>query len=229
MPRAQNAHAYINAGFLIELDQEEVKSARICFGGVELSFVHATQTEQSLIGKQFYSNETLTETLNQLSDELKPDHILPDASPEYRKMLSTALFYKFVLATCDESKLNLNYKCGGDCLDRDLSSGVQETSTKEEKWPLTKNIPKFDGMAQTTGEAKFINDMPPLPDQLWAAFVPATEVHTNILHIDATDALVSDSIVLYIPSVDLRLYYKSLLEHSWCPSFFLGQRYSWQK
>lgn len=40
-PRAQNAHAYVNAGFLIEfgskngvVDKSMVKSARVCYGGI---------------------------------------------------------------------------------------------------------------------------------------------------------------------------------------------------
>lgn len=55
MPRAQNAHAYVNAGFLIELDQGQVQTARICFGGITAEFVHATATEEFLIGKELFT------------------------------------------------------------------------------------------------------------------------------------------------------------------------------
>ncbi|CAD7078518.1 unnamed protein product [Hermetia illucens] len=34
MPRAQNAHAYVNAGFLMQMSGDTVKSARVCFGGI---------------------------------------------------------------------------------------------------------------------------------------------------------------------------------------------------
>ena len=36
MPRAQNAHAYVNAAFLIKWNDEmdQILSARACFGGI---------------------------------------------------------------------------------------------------------------------------------------------------------------------------------------------------
>lgn len=42
MPRAQNSHAYVNAGFLYEfstsadgeVNHQELQSIRICFGGI---------------------------------------------------------------------------------------------------------------------------------------------------------------------------------------------------
>lgn len=36
MPRAQNAHAYVNGAFLLQLNvgKDRVESARICFGGI---------------------------------------------------------------------------------------------------------------------------------------------------------------------------------------------------
>lgn len=196
MPRAQNSHAYVNAGFLVELDEGLIQSARICYGGIDESFVHASATEELLVGKEFHSNDTLAEALTSLESELKPDHILPDASPEYRKNLALSLFYKFILSTCENDEISEMYKSGGESLQRPISSGYQSTSTVQESWPLTKDVPKMDGLVQTAGEAQYINDIPSYPDQLWAAFVPATQVHAKIVYIDATEALVNTYLLL---------------------------------
>lgn len=67
MPRAQNAHAYVNAGFLLELDGNSmVKSARICFGGIRPDFIHATDIEQLMVGHSPYESNLVEQTFNKL-------------------------------------------------------------------------------------------------------------------------------------------------------------------
>lgn len=190
MPRAQNSHAYVNAGFLIESKGNAIVSARLCFGGIEPQFTHATHTEKLLIGSDLYTNETLNKALRSLKDELKPDWILPDASPDYRQNLALALFYKFVINTCPPNKINPKYISGGGILERPISSGTQVFDTFKERWPLTQPIPKYDGLIQCSGEAEYVNDLPRQPNELWAAFVHATEIHAKLGQIDASEALV---------------------------------------
>jgi xanthine dehydrogenase/oxidase len=44
--------------------------------------------------KNLFDHEVFRTALKMLDAELHPDHVLPDASPEYRKGLAAALFYK---------------------------------------------------------------------------------------------------------------------------------------
>lgn len=190
MPRAQNAHAYVNAGFLVEYQNDIVLSIRICFGGITPEFIHATKTEEFLRGKDLYKNEILQAALSSLSDEMHPDWILPDASPDYRKNLALSLFYKFVISTCPEGRVKPEFLSGGETLQRPLSSGTQEFDTYKDKWPLTQPVPKYEAYIQTAGEAIYSNDFPPMKDELWAAFVLATKPHARIGKIDATNVMV---------------------------------------
>lgn len=190
MPRAQNAHTYVNAAFLFKFNGDIVESARLCFGGIDPSFIHATYTEKSLQGKNLYTNETLQSAITYLNNEIIPDWVLPDASPDYRKNLAISLFYKFVLNTAPEDKVKPEYRSGGDILQRSLSSGTQMFDTYKDKFPLTQPIPKYEGLIQVSGEAQYSNDMPHFDDELFAAFVPATKVRAKIGKIDASDALV---------------------------------------
>ena len=130
--------------------------------------------------------------MNQLSNEIRPDWVLPDASTEYRKNLAMALYYKYLLNVAPDGTVLVkpSFRSGGTVLERPLSSGQQSFDTYERNWPLTKNIPKIEALAQTSGEAKFTNDLPVQPGELYAAFVIATKPHTRIGKIDATDALV---------------------------------------
>lgn len=192
MPRSQNAHAYVNAGFLVEFNDEKNKvlSARICYGGISPTTIHAFNTENYLIGKNLFTNETLQVALKVLQAEIVPDWVLPDATPEYRKNLALSLFYKFVLSTAHTETIGSKYLNGGEILTRSLSSGVQIFDTYKNNWPLTKNIPKIEAYAQCSGEAKYVNDFPEMPGQLYGAFVLSTKANVDLMGFDPDEALV---------------------------------------
>lgn len=190
MPRAQNAHAYVNAAFLFKFDKDIIQTARICFGGISPEFVHANETEKFLIGKDLYNNETLQAAMKILALEIQPDWVLPDASPDYRKNLAAALFYKFVINTCPSHRINGEFVSGGTILERPISSGKHLFDTFVDRYPLTEKVPKYEGLIQCSGELKYVNDVNPITNELWAAFVQATEVHSLVETIDPTEALV---------------------------------------
>ncbi|XP_037034826.1 xanthine dehydrogenase-like [Bradysia coprophila] len=189
MPRSQNAHAYVNAAFLLKLNGGKILSARLCFGGINPQFIHATETEQLLIGKDLHTNETIQEAAYSLSTELNPDWVLPDATPEYRRNLAVSLFYKFVIGTCPSYIVKPEYVSGAGILKRPVSHGTQEYDSNKDKYPLTQNVPKYEGLIQCSGELEYINDLLPLKNELWAAFVQATEIHSTVESIDVSDAM----------------------------------------
>lgn len=95
MPRAENARAMVNAGFLYKLTSDNVvQSARIVFGGLSPKFVRATATEQFLVKKKLFTNETLTSALKIMEQELIVEESPPDPTVEYRKRAALGLFYK---------------------------------------------------------------------------------------------------------------------------------------
>lgn len=56
--------------------------------------VRAVNMENYLDGKDLFDVTTLQTALRILDTEVKPDQVLPDASPMFRKKLASALFYK---------------------------------------------------------------------------------------------------------------------------------------
>ncbi|XP_053687412.1 aldehyde oxidase 1-like [Sabethes cyaneus] len=201
MPVAKNSRAYVNAGFLVKFCRTGKISEQvtIVFGGINPAFVHASQTENFLLGRPLLNNDTLQQAVQILCTELEPDWVLPDASPAYRKQLAISLFYKFVLnlAVDDSVELDPKFKSGGSKLQRPLSMGKQSYDTYPKKWPLTQNIPKIEGLAQTSGEAEYINDMPQMVNELHAAFVLAKAVHVRIVKIDASKALAIEGVIAF--------------------------------
>ncbi|KOB75399.1 Aldehyde oxidase AOX3, partial [Operophtera brumata] len=80
MPRNQNALAIVNAAFNFELScsSQIIEDARIVFGNISSTFVHATKTELFLIGKCVYDNTVLQEAVEVLRGELVPVNSPPE-------------------------------------------------------------------------------------------------------------------------------------------------------
>lgn len=95
MPRSQNAHAIVNSGFFYQFDRyNRVSFCRMVYGGLAPQFSRANKTENFLIGKELFTNETLQGALRVFDSELV---VVPEPlklSVEYRRHLALALFYK---------------------------------------------------------------------------------------------------------------------------------------
>lgn len=204
MPRAQNAHAHVNAGFLFALDGggKVLKKPNIIFGGINEHFLHAKKTEELLVGKSIFDQQVLKTALETLHNELKPDHVLPDYSPEFRKTLAEGLFYKFVLSIKPEN-VNSKLRSGGTILERGLSSGTQDYDSDKNLWPVNKATIKLEAIQQTSGEAQYCNDLPPYPGEVFCAFVSTDIGNGKIQSIDASKALAMKGVVAFFSAKDV--------------------------
>ncbi|XP_039304251.1 xanthine dehydrogenase isoform X1 [Solenopsis invicta] len=204
MPRAQNAHAHVNAGYLFKLCPKGTVLERpnIIYGGINKHFSHATNTELMLIGKSILDNQMLKTALKTLHDELQPDHVLPNYSPEFRRTLAIGLFYKCVLSLKPEN-VNPRLRSGGSLLERGLSSGTQDYDTDKNMWPVNKPIPKLDAIKQTSGEAQYCNDLPPYPGEVFCAFILTEIGNGKIDSIDASKALSMKGVVAFFSAKDV--------------------------
>ncbi|ALC47093.1 CG18516 [Drosophila busckii] len=204
MPRAQNAHAYVNGAFLLELDGVgKVTNARICFGGIRPDFVHAKKIEQLLLERTPYDNAMLEQLFDKLSTLLQPDEVLPDASAAFRRNLACGLFYKFLLKHAPESEVSEQFRSGGQLLQRPLSSGMQVYQTQKQNYPVTEPVQKVEGMIQCAGEATYMNDVLTTNNALYCAFVGATKVGATVEEIDAAEALRQPGVLAFYSAKDV--------------------------
>ncbi|KAJ8936468.1 hypothetical protein NQ314_012330 [Rhamnusium bicolor] len=205
MPRAQNAHALVNAGFLMKItDKHIVEDVKIIYGCINPTFVHAINTEKYLIGKNVFENKILQGAFRTLNEELIPDFELPDPEPLFRKQLAISLFYKYILSIAPVKFISKGYRNGGDKLYRPVSSGAQDFETNKSLYPLSQPISKIEAVYQTTGEAEYITDMPDLPNQLYAAFVLAkSSPNSKIVKINTDKALKIEGVVAFLDKNDI--------------------------
>ncbi|XP_041565468.1 indole-3-acetaldehyde oxidase-like isoform X2 [Drosophila elegans] len=206
LARAQNVHAYVNAGFLIEWDdiqRKMVRSARICFGNIRPDYVHAENVEQLVPGKALYDPATIAQIFQQLPTSLQPEERPPEASPEYRQILACSLLYKFLLATAPRERVRERYRSGGLLLERPLSSGSQSFETIKKNYPVTQPVQKLEGLIQCSGEAMYMNDLLTTSNAVHCAFVTAKRVGATIEQIDASAALQCKGVVAFYSAKDI--------------------------
>ncbi|CAG9770996.1 unnamed protein product [Ceutorhynchus assimilis] len=205
MKRSQNAHATVNAGFLLKLSPEGiVSSANIVYGAINTKFVHASKTEDSLINQNLFDNGTLQKAFASLSLEIVPDNEPAEASPEARKQLAINLFYKFVLSIAPSNKLSPRNQSGGSMLSRPLASGIQEYGTNEAMYPVTQPVVKLEALAQTSGQTQYIVDKPDLPNQLHACFVTAESTPGSIIKsIEKSEAVAVEGVAGFYDFKDI--------------------------
>ncbi|CAG4933306.1 unnamed protein product [Parnassius apollo] len=205
MPRAQNAHAIVNSGFLYKLHNNTVIESRIVYGGLSPKFVRAVNTEKYLVGKPLFTNDTLQAALKVLNEELIVTEDPPNPSVAYRRQLAFGLFYKGLLTLCPPNVLHPRYRSGAIKLkeSRPVSDSQQIFDTNSTLWPLNQPIQKVEGLIQCAGEAPYTEDIPPLPREVFASFVLSTVAVGDIEVIDSTRALREPGVIAFYTVKDI--------------------------
>ncbi|KAJ8719472.1 hypothetical protein PYW08_011647 [Mythimna loreyi] len=206
MPRSQNAHAVVNAGFLFKFktNSKFLETATIVYGSISAKFVHAAKTEAVLAGKDPFTNETLQLALKSLSDEILPEEAPPEPSADFRKMLAISLYYKAILSLCPDDRIDPKLKSGGNAIKRHTSHGTQVYDTDKSVWPLNQPVPKLEALVQCSGEAIFANDLPKQPNEVYAAFVTADVRPGSIIDdFDTTEAFKLPGVIAFYTAKDI--------------------------
>ena len=208
MPRSQNAHAYVNAGFRFQVDANSLTVQTlptIVFGGLSQNFVHATKTEKFLLGKTLSDQPTITSAFKLLSSELIADNDPSLANAQYRKSLALSLFYKFILYANFES-IDPSFRSAIESVidNRGISSGEQDYSVNEDTFPVSKPMSKKNAILQASGEAEYVLDIPSLNNELHAAFITSTIGNCSIDQIETSEALSLPGVVQLIFAQDLK-------------------------
>ncbi|XP_028411467.1 xanthine dehydrogenase/oxidase-like [Dendronephthya gigantea] len=204
MPRHQNAHAYVNAGFKATMDSTyAIKGIpSLMFGGVKLSPFRASGTQQYLSGKNILDSETLKGCMNALGKEIIPESTPLTASAEYRKSLALSLFYKFYLSLLGDKASSRVISAAVPYV-RPISSGQQSFDTTPSEFPLTQPMTKTTAKLQASGEAEYIDDIPRLEGEIYGAFVTTTKGNCKLSSVDVSEVLKIPGVLKYISAKDI--------------------------
>ncbi|XP_071078978.1 xanthine dehydrogenase/oxidase-like [Haliotis cracherodii] len=205
----------VNSGMrvLLDADSDVIKEISLAFGGMAPITVMATKTMQQLVGKSWDEN-LVGAAIPYLSSDLPLPAGSPGGNVEYRSTLTVSFFFKFYLAV----KTQLGKQSTGAPVPQSYLSAVSEFERlPRQSCQLYDNVasgqPSTDAVGrplvhraayqQATGEAVYVDDMPPLADELVLALVTSTRAHAKIVSIDASDALTLPGVVDFICQKDV--------------------------
>ncbi|XP_041981355.1 indole-3-acetaldehyde oxidase-like isoform X2 [Aricia agestis] len=203
MPRSQNALAIVNAAFNFKFNGNNVENATIVYGNISGTFNHPSRTEQYLAGKNVFNNTALQEAIAILDKEIVPDDEPPEVSPKYRKKLAIGLFYKYILGIYPHADLPSKYKSGGTQIYRPVSKGTQSFQTNPTLYPLNEAVPKYEAIIQSSGEARYVNDIPPMKNEVFAAFVLSTVFNGTVSEVDGSEVLQIPGVIAVYSAKDI--------------------------
>jgi xanthine dehydrogenase/oxidase len=130
--------------------------------------------------------------------------------PTYRRTLSVSFFTKFChqiikeLNIQTESKGNL--KIDVDEIERKISTILHDFGelTDGNDPFIGKNEPNVNGLKQTTGVAKYVDDIPKQAGELFAGVVLSSKPHAILLKVDPSKALSLEGVHAYVDYKDLK-------------------------
>uniref|UniRef100_A0A1D1XDN3 xanthine dehydrogenase n=1 Tax=Anthurium amnicola TaxID=1678845 RepID=A0A1D1XDN3_9ARAE len=198
--------ALVNAGmrvFLKEIGQNwKVIDISIVYGGVAPVSLAASQTEASLIGKN-WDMKLLDDALAGLKEEISLAENAPGGMVEFRKSLVSSFFFKFFLWVSHQLKNkehNMEHLQACDqsaiCLyNRPPSTGSQSYELAKCGTAVGHPTVHLSARLQVSGEAEYVDDMPTPLNTLHAALVLSTKPHARILSVDDSSAKCSPGFV----------------------------------
>ncbi|KAG4440065.1 hypothetical protein IFR05_004458 [Cadophora sp. M221] len=182
--------AIVTAAFRVRLDIDgTVSEISLAYGGMAPKTVEAKETMKLIIGKKWDVKATLEGCMESLAQEFDLSFGVPGGMATYRKTLALSLFFRFWHETISDFGLG---EVDPDLINeihRDISFGSRDNFNPHEQRVVGKQVPHLSSLKQNTGEAEYIDDMPPQNRELFGALVLSSRAHAKLVEVDWTPAL----------------------------------------
>jgi xanthine dehydrogenase/oxidase len=182
--------AIVTSAFRVRLDDEGlISEISLSYGGMAPKTVLATETMTKLMGKKWQSSATLEAAMISLAQEFNLTYSVPGGMATYRKTLAISLFFRFWNEVIADFKLGHVDPDLINEIHRGISSGSRDNYNPHEQRVVGKQIPHLSALKQNTGEAEYVDDMPPQNRELFGAMVLSQRAHAKLVEVDWTPAL----------------------------------------
>lgn len=201
--------AIVTAALRILLDDEGVvKECDLIYGGMAAMTVAAKTTQEYLLCRKFAELETLEGAMGALEKDFSLPFGVPGGMASYRKALALGFFYRYYHEVLSELQGATEGKGDEEAvaeLDREVSTGTLDHATADayEQEVVGKTKSHLAAVKQTTGEAQYTDDIPPLKNELYGCYVLSKKAHAKIKSVDYSAALEMPGVVDYVDKNDL--------------------------
>lgn len=203
----------VTAAFNVTFEDQNniVKNAKLCFGGMAPTTICAINSSYSIIGMP-WNKKLLKLTFDSLTQELELNNSSPGGMAEYRKSLCLSLFFRFYLyvsqkLSCNDDSSIGNQDCGVQeirCMEPQSTQCFElKLNSKNSYDVVGYPIPHTSALKQAAGEAIYCDDIPSIEGELYLSLVFSAESHAKIISVDASKALSQPDVVAFISALDL--------------------------
>ncbi|PYH80963.1 xanthine dehydrogenase [Aspergillus uvarum CBS 121591] len=183
--------AIVTAAFRVRLASDNtVEDASLAYGGMAPTTVVAHRASATLKGKKWGTQAILDATVDALLADFDLSFSVPGGMATYRRTLAVSFFFRFWHEIIAEYQLAASILPDlTDEIHRKISYGARDDINPHEQRVVGKALPHLSGLKHTTGEAEYLDDMPPQHRQLFGALVLSQRAHAKLVSIDWAPAL----------------------------------------
>ncbi|KAM5280463.1 aldehyde oxidase 4-like [Ctenodactylus gundi] len=215
--RQENATAIVSAGMGVRFQagSDIIEDLQLFYGGLGPAVVSAGRTCSQLLGRH-WDDDMLSEACRGVLDELRLSPSAKGGMVEYRHTLLLSLLFRFYL----EVRQGLNqldpqkfpdipekFLSAVEDFPIDTPRGVQMFQcvdpSQPSRDPVGRPVMHQSAVKHATGEAVFVDDLPPVDQELFLAVVTSSRAHAKIMSIDASEALALPGVVDVITAEDV--------------------------
>uniref|UniRef100_A0A8C5PRI3 FAD-binding PCMH-type domain-containing protein n=1 Tax=Leptobrachium leishanense TaxID=445787 RepID=A0A8C5PRI3_9ANUR len=203
--RERNAYAIVNAGMRVRFGEgtDMIQDMDIFYGGIAHGFNLLLCFPLS---GRHWNEEMLQEACRLALEEISISPSAPGGMVEYKRTMTISFFFKFFLQVTLSGDAT-EYLSSIKDFDTEIPKTLQifqEIDTKQPAQdPVGRPIVHLSGIKHATGEAVYVDDMPPVDQELFIAFATSTRAHAKILSIDETEARKVPGVVDIIRAKDV--------------------------
>uniref|UniRef100_A0A8C3WD62 FAD-binding PCMH-type domain-containing protein n=1 Tax=Catagonus wagneri TaxID=51154 RepID=A0A8C3WD62_9CETA len=215
--RQENAFAIVSAGMSVQFEEgtDKIKDLQMFYGNVGPTVVSASQACQQLVGRQ-WDDQMLSDACRLVLDEIYIPPAAKGGMVEYRRTLIISLLFKFYLRVrrgltkMDPQKfpdIPEKFMSALEDFPIETPQGIQMFQcvdpSQPPQDPVGHPIMHQSAIKHATGEAVFVDDMPPIAQELFLAVVTSTRAHAKIISIDTSEALALPGVADVITAEDV--------------------------
>lgn len=197
--RREDDIALVNAGMHVLLEQNganwTVAEVSIVYGGVAPVSLVMSKTEKLIMGMD-WDRRIILDALQMLKEEISLADDAPGGMVEFRKSLVSSFFFKFFLWVTHQMHekgslsegIDATYQSAIQPYSRPSSYGIQSYESVRLGTAVGSPMIHLSSKLQVTGEAEYIDDIPPTKNTLHGALLLSGKAHARILSIDDSEA-----------------------------------------